>query len=353
MKRIIKSKLSISKEKITLRRNYIFSYKNMGKLIEFKNKKKVLFCLSPAYGNLGDQAIAYATKQFIMDNFKEYEFLEFERDEFYSYAKVIKEIIKPEDIIFIQGGGNMGNLYWREELGRQEIVKLIHDCKIISMPTTLSFTEDKSGIKCRNKMKRIYENNKNITLIAREEKTFNMMRSLFDSKSVLTPDIVFYLEDKFEVNRDREGILICLRDDKECYWGNKKEQFITEMKLNHNNIEITDTVVKRRIDKEKREEELFKIWNKFRKAEVVITDRLHGMIFAFITKTPCIVLRSSDHKIIESYKWIKDINYIKFVEELNSNIIEKEINEIINVKTLDRTSFKRDYFIKLAKEIKS
>ncbi|MFB8735822.1 polysaccharide pyruvyl transferase family protein [Bacillus sp. SL00103] len=35
------------------------------------------------------------------------------------------------------------------------------------------------------------------------------------------------------------------------------------------------------------------------KAQVVVTDRLHGMIFCAITKTPCVVLRSFDHKVME------------------------------------------------------
>ena len=40
----------------------------------------------------------------------------------------------------------------------------------------------------------------------------------------------------------------------------------------------------------------------FQKSELVITDRLHGMIFCYITKTPCIVMPNNNHKILMTYE---------------------------------------------------
>ena len=66
--------------------------------------------------------------------------------------------------------------------------------------------------------------------------------------------------------------------------------------------------------------------------ELVITDRLHTMIFCYITKTPCLFLDNLNGKVLRVYNdWIKDssCNYIK---KLDINNIENEIKEFINIK---------------------
>ena len=86
---------------------------------------------------------------------------------------------------------------------------------------------------------------------------------------------------------------------------------------------------------------------KFYNSKVVITDRLHGMIFCAITKTPCIVTRSLDHKVIESYKWIKNLNYIRLVEGLDFDKINPIIEELSNLEKFDELDFDKLYFDKL------
>ena len=69
---------------------------------------------------------------------------------------------------------------------------------------------------------------------------------------------------------------------------------------------------------EEREFELNKIWTAFKKSKVVVTDRLHGMIFCAITKTPCVAIDNSNHKISGVYDaWLKDIGYIKMIKDYN------------------------------------
>ena len=68
--------------------------------------------------------------------------------------------------------------------------------------------------------------------------------------------------------------------------------------------------------------------NEFRHAKLVVTDRLHGMIFAAITSTPCIVLGNYNHKIESSYDWLKEQGYIKFVKNVDE--IEEKIKAIKN-----------------------
>ena len=71
------------------------------------------------------------------------------------------------------------------------------------------------------------------------------------------------------------------------------------------------------------------------------------MIFCAITKTPCIVTRSLDHKVIESYKWIKNLNYIRLVEGLDFDKINPIIEELSNLEKFDELDFDKLYFDKL------
>ena len=83
---------------------------------------------------------------------------------------------------------------------------------------------------------------------------------------------------------------------------------------------------------ENRESELENIFSEFRNVELVVTDRLHGMIFSAITGTKCIVLNSKSPKITGCYQWIKHLEYIRMInniEELES--VYKKMPQYPNV----------------------
>ena len=55
---------------------------------------------------------------------------------------------------------------------------------------------------------------------------------------------------------------------------------------------------------------------RFARRQVVVTDRLHGMIFSAVTGTPCVVLSSYNHKIQEYYEaFFRDSNAVFFIGE--------------------------------------
>ena len=112
-------------------------------------------------------------------------------------------------------------------------------------------------------------------------------------------------------------------------------------------ISYIDKIVKQ----ENREEILLDIWNKFFESKVVITDRLHGMIFCAITKTPCIVMRSLDHKVTDSYEWIKELNYIRFVDMLEFENVDKIIKELTELEHLSTVNLDDNYFNKLREKV--
>ena len=67
--------------------------------------------------------------------------------------------------------------------------------------------------------------------------------------------------------------------------------------------------------------------------ELVITDRLHGMIFSVITKTSCIAIKNNNYKISSSYEWFKNLEYIKMIRDNDLNEFIKLIQYFKNKNT--------------------
>ena len=72
---------------------------------------------------------------------------------------------------------------------------------------------------------------------------------------------------------------------------------------------------------------VYKKITEFSKYKVVVTDRLHGMIFSLLSKTPCIVFDNKTKKVSESLKWINRINSVLLVQ---SEVDESSLYEFIN-----------------------
>ena len=150
-------------------------------------------------------------------------------------------------------------------------------------------------------------------------------------------------------NKKRDGALLAMRNDSEKVLTDEDVKHIeNSISKHYKNIIHTDTHIgnKIRITKKIRENMLETKLDEFRKAEIVITDRLHGMIFAAITATPCIAFGNYNHKIKSSFEWLKHLNYIKYVE--NTEELNVAINEIREQKEVE---YNNEFAQKLYKEV--
>lgn len=289
--------------------------------------KKIILFGVPIHGNIGDAAIVLAEEKFIKDNLKEYEYIKVLDEETEEGIEEIKRIIKEDDIILLHGGGNLGDEYIECEERRRMVIKAFPNNKTILMPQSIYFNDTEYGKKELENTKKLYNSHKNLTLIAREEISFNIMKREFPNINViLTPDIVMYLNETQDSKR--QGIVLAMRRDIEKVLTVEQSQKIDEdiSKYFENKI-ITDTHlgdeqitcnIRRNVFESKIDE--------FRNAQLVITDRLHGMIFAAITSTPCIALGNYNHKIESSFEWLKNQGYIKFLK--NTKDLEEAIIEL-------------------------
>ncbi|MGC8304592.1 polysaccharide pyruvyl transferase family protein [Leuconostoc mesenteroides] len=285
--------------------------------LEKKRKATVFLFGIPRHKNLGDQAIAYAERDFLKKVSPEYEVVEISEEAVLNLIPRINDIISKDDIIAFHGGGNMGDIWPGIEDLRQAVIQKFTHNPIILFPQTAYFTKESQY---KNQSVKVYGANENLTLFARENETFKIMSKLFSSREIyMVPDIVLSLD--MDISEKRERVSFFMRADREKNSRIASSIDIIQELLVKSSIKFTysDTVIDRYkfpITEKNREKLLRKKWREFAKSKFIVTDRLHGMIFARITKTPAIVLDNNNHKVKNSYfTWLRDDPNIIFVDD--------------------------------------
>lgn len=326
-----------------IKKDFTQKFKKRKNNIEYNNKNIVYIFLAADYGNLGDIAITYAQKKFIKDYFEEtHEIVEIPLAKTYEYINQLN--IKKDDIITIVGGGNIGDRYeWIEE-ARRQVIKKFKNNKIISFPQTFEFSDTNLGKESLRRTIRIYNKNNNLYIFAREENSYTtMMKYLKKDRVFLVPDIVFYLKDAIKQNKRDDEIGICFRNDSEKIFSQDDQKEIFDIFRDYKVEEFDTHIGDENVIYENRYKELEKFIQKVGKMKLIITDRLHGMIFSYITNTPCIVFDNANHKISATYNtWLKDCDSILLMDKLNKNSI-LEFLEKINKNNIENNKIKFDY----------
>lgn len=308
-----------------------------------KNRNQIYIFLAADYGNLGDVAITYAQTKFLNEN-SGFQVIEIPISQSLEGLWFVRRHIKKGDIVTTVGGGNLGDLYDQIEYIRQLVVRFFPENRIVSFPQTFDFSETKEGIKALKIAQNVYNRHRDFHMVAREETSFKLMKQYFPKANpILTPDIVLTLNQSIS-SKERKGAVICMRKDNEKFLSPEQNQFvIDQIHERFNEVEYYDTHInKDKLSTEDRDLELKTIWEKFKGAELVITDRLHGMIFCYITNTPCLVFQNNNHKVRETYHWIKANPSVHLVTEFSDlSIMEFFQREDFN--SANMLDLKNDY----------
>ena len=248
--------------------------------------------------------------------------------------KIITKKIKKDDIIVLGGGGNFGDLYPRYEAIRRIIIKKFHN-QIIIFPQTIDYTDTRYGRREKEKSIAIY-NRPNVIICAREKKSYCEMKKLY-SKVILVPDIVFYLNNMFySKTLKSKTIGICLRNDKESVLIEAQKKELLNSIANKYSVSLLDTISPcKNIDSSNRHDLLNKKMKEFANCALIVTDRLHGMIFSILNHVPCLFIDNSNKKISGVYDTIK--NYTRGVYNI-SNVDVSSIMKLIEL-NFDKYSY--------------
>lgn len=296
---------------------------------------------TPTHTNIGDSAIVIAERKYLLKHGYEM-VVEITAREYESDRKGIVRLMPKSADVFLPGGGNMGSLWPIEEQWREHIIEDFSQHNIVVFPQTIYYSNDADAEALKALSIPIYDTTPKLTVVAREKKSHELLKQLYPHLNVLlTPDIVLSLgQQNFDV--PREGILTCFRKDKERKLDvNDEKSFIQALKEQGYDVTQSDTMSDRQITVENREDIFNNKLREFAGARLVITDRLHGMVFAAITGTPCIVLGNNHHKVSGTYEWLKELDFIEYVSTIDEvkTHFDRLYNKENNVFSIDRALF--------------
>ena len=330
-------KHSLCFQKLKLLRNYNHYYKKQKQnlpLVKIHSERGIVYVLAPSYSNLGDIAIFVKSLEFL----RKYATLPI-KAVLYSRQCVNKKNLlslplNDDDLIIIQGGGNMGAFYSSEEYLRQNIVKWFPKNRIISMPQTVYFGDKKKNY-ILWRAKKIYSSHKNLTIFARDVPSLDFCKQNFKCDVRICPDMVLSaLPKRFLDYQKNKKVLLCFRKDIESKIENAFVKNI-ENYLGENGFSFecwdTDDLSGRNI--ENKEEKIQQVLEYFNQFQFVVTDRYHGTILSYISKTPCIGLDNSYGKVRNGFVWFKDCNYMFYATSFK-NVI-KAVVEIQNLESFE------------------
>ena len=297
--------------------------------------RRIILIGSPEHGNLGDHAIAEAERNFFAKDFPDIPLVELSGPCYRSLPGIIQSKIRPDDIICITGGGFLGSLWMIEEDMVRDVLQSFPNNQVVIFPQTMYFEDTVHGKEELAKSKKIYGECKNLKIFLREKKSYDYVIENFaipQDRVFLIPDMVLSMTGNSAAGTNRDTILLCLRGDKEsCLSENLKSNLTSSLENFGCRISCVDTVVQREVSLSERKQELDSIFQTFSSAKLVITDRLHGMLFAVITGTPCIAMNQVSGKVAGVYEWIKDLEYVSFVEDVSE--IVKEADRLLRLPT--------------------
>ena len=286
------------------------------------NKRNFIVIGSPNHGNLGDIAITYAPLKLLRQLYPNDNIFDINMSEFPVEIDAIYHLIKPQDIIVLQGGGNFGNIYPDDEMIRKYVIARFSRNKIIMFPQSVWYSDDLEGEKQLVADSEFYSQRKNLLLVARDKYSYEIFNKYFSVPSKQLSDVV--LTQKAEGNFQREGVLVCFRKDKEqLLQENDKKKILEAVRNLYDKVEITDTVIEFDGNKGERDEKLIEKLEEFQRAKLVVTDRLHGLIFSIITNTPCIVFPTKGNKITSTFECLNNLKGIYIVKS------EKDFEKVL------------------------
>ncbi|WP_158097259.1 polysaccharide pyruvyl transferase family protein [Massilimicrobiota sp. An105] len=294
-----------------------------------KDQENVIIMLAtPTHGNLGDQAIVYAEHQFLAKKIPNKKIIEIPNNYYVSYRHIVKKFVHNDDVIIIDGGGNLGTLWKHEDDKITSIIETFSENKIIVFPQTCFYDGTKEGQLRKEKNRIAYQKASDLTVMLRDRASFDLFQSIFPFVNVVfVPDIVLSLSPAVQ-QKKRDGIMMCFRQDKEKNVSEISLQKIKDIFKEKKCREFT-TIVNHDVGYNTRISELEEKWSELAGAELLICDRLHAMVFALITKTPCICFDNVSKKVSGTYEWIKDVPYICIVNTVDE--IEDAIEKLVDM----------------------
>ena len=275
-------------------------------ILKLINGKPVHLLDIPVYGNVGDLLILKGTEKFLRDN----------KVNVVQVASIynFSDKINADDVLVFQGGGNFGDLYPLHQMHRESLIAKYRNNRVIVLPQSIFFESQIAFDKCASAL-RLHSD---LHLLVRDEDSLKSASQMTEHY-YLMPDMAHQLYSP-KVKPESSGKhLLFQRLDKESSVGEVKQIWHTKTDwdlLIANELKTIDLFRRllRKSAKLKMDWLVMRIWlayknmliskaeKLFLKHDFIITDRLHGHIFASLLNTPNCVIDNS---------YGKNLNYVK------------------------------------------
>lgn len=304
------------------------NYKKILNDLKHNTNSRIILFGTPAHGNLGDQAIAISEMDYLRNIAGKRKVIEIPMPLFKTHRKQIRRHIQQDDTIIISGGGWMGNLWIHNEITIREIVTDYKKNRVIIFPQTLYYTDDEYGIETAKDTKSIFDKHNDLILTVRDLRSFEYavkkLGFVPEQNLLFCPDMVVYgtLAMK-SVNVPSEKIaLICLRNDIEKK--SDSSSIMQALKDTGYKVKETSTVLNKLIPMDKRVEAVELKIKEFGNASIVITDRLHAMLFALLAGTPCFAFDNTTGKVFGVGQYLQSNGMpVHLIESISESTINK------------------------------
>lgn len=261
--------------------------------------------------------------------------------------------------------GWLGNLWENEQKYVNFSLEVFKENTIIIFPQTF-WVEKKIDRKDKTveEFGRLLKVCNHVCVCLRERESLQRFEEYYPTTPcMLIPDMAFCNDINIESNPKKE-ILLCFRDDKEKVDRNIK---YIKTKIDEKNFNIKDvsTVCADTISYPLGEKYLWKKLKEFLEARLVITDRLHGMIFSALVGTPCIAFDNLSGKVFGVHSYLKLNENIRLVNdeddfnECFDDMLNKQVNKVVlddeyfqNLKSFLKKTFIRQILINVYRKRK-
>ena len=315
----------------------------------------IMLCVPHLHGNRGDLAISFAQREFLEQNFPSRRIIEIPTVLCEFHSRQVIPYLNSKDIFLVCGGGWFGSLWRHNEIAALNILRHFNNNRIIILPQTIYYTQDTKGKREFDNDYKIFSKMNDLHVFVREQSSYEFIckTHLFGAAKnvLLIPDMVLSLDMQYLSALKRSGILICLRNDVESVLENRQRNMICNQILR----EFTDVgfistnIPGSKVSISNRKNELLELLKKIAASEIVVTDRLHCMIFCAITGTPCLVFDNLTQKVFGTYNWISYCRYIRIVRP-DSDIIPM-MQEMLSAEHHWNPAPLKDYYRQIAAKI--
>lgn len=321
------------------------------------NNTKIFYLGVPAHNNLGDLAQGVCIRKWISKHYPDMPVIEIETNAIVNtHFTIIEELVDAyheNDIIIFQSGYTTTDLGGYADEMHRVVMERIPCAKILMMPQTIYFVKKEN----KERTSKIYNSMQNMLYLARDEVSYEMALDMFPSITVKKyPDIVTTMIGNRKNDYQRNGIILCFRNDTEKYYSDEELNSLAEKLEKFTNVDRTDTT-KNNYGKDvvnNAEKYITQEIDKYAHYKVMITDRYHGTILSLVAGTPVVIIKTTDHKVVTGATWFKGIydNYVYLAEDLEEaykmaiDIYKKNLDYVLS------PFFEEEYYDKLPKLFK-